>query len=262
MDLDERCVAMLAELGVRLWPRAPIAEVAEVAEAAGLAGAVAPLGIRVEATGGEPASAAPARATARDADTASMDWPTLRVAGTGCTACGLCEGRTKAVFGAGHERAHWMIIGEAPGDEEDARGEPFVGKAGQLLDNMLAALGLSRQAGPPERQVFIAHVLKCRPPKGRNPSREDLAQCAPFLERQVALVRPRMILAMGRLAAVLLAGDEPLGRLRGRVHSYLGVPTVVTYDPAYLLRNPTDKARAWDDLCMAHEALQATSGAD
>ncbi len=150
-----------------------------------------------------------------------------------------------------------MIVGEAPGEQEDQSGEPFVGAAGQLLDRMLSAVGLGRAAdadGDPARQVFIANVLKCRPPSNRNPSPEEVAQCAPFLQRQVALVQPRLILAMGRFAVqALLATDTPIGRLRGQVHRYLGVPTIVTYHPAYLLRNLADKARAWEDLCLARE---------
>ena len=194
-------------------------------------------------------------------EVARLDWPALREAVAGCQACRLCEGRTNTVFGVGHEQAHWMVVGEAPGEQEDLRGEPFVGKAGQLLDNMLAALGLSRAAGPPERQVFIANTLKCRPPGNRNPQPDELAQCEPFLMRQVALLRPKIILAMGRFAVQsLLRSGEPVGRLRGRVHRYQGVPLIVTYHPAYLLRNPEDKARAWEDLCLALEVV-AEAGA-
>ncbi|HWH73945.1 MAG TPA: uracil-DNA glycosylase [Methylibium sp.] len=186
-----------------------------------------------------------------------MDWPALRAAVAGCTACGLCRSRRNTVFGVGHERAHWMIVGEAPGEHEDRQGEPFVGMAGQLLDNMLRAVGLSRTPGPdhdPARQVFIANVLKCRPPVNRNPLPEEVAQCAPYLRRQVELVQPKLILAMGRFAVqALLETDAAIGRLRGQRHQYQGVPVVVTYHPAYLLRNPADKARAWDDLCLARE---------
>jgi uracil-DNA glycosylase len=181
-----------------------------------------------------------------------MDWPALREAVAGCTACRLCDGRTQTVFGVGNERAHWMIVGEAPGEQEDLRGEPFVGPSGQLLDAMLGAVGLSRAAGPPEQQVFIANTLKCRPPGNRNPAPDELAQCEAYLVRQVELVQPRIILAMGRFAVQsLLRSSEPVGRLRGRVHRWQGVPLIVTYHPAYLLRNLDDKARAWDDLCLA-----------
>jgi uracil-DNA glycosylase family 4 len=195
------------------------------------------------------------------ADVAQMDWPTLRAAVATCTACKLCQGRTNTVFGVGNESAHWMIVGEAPGEQEDLQGEPFVGKAGQLLDNMLRAIGLTRESGPAERQVFIANTLKCRPPRNRNPEPDELAQCEPYLSRQVALVQPKIILAMGRFAVQsLLRSDEPVGRLRGRVHRYQGVPLIVTYHPAYLLRNLEDKAKAWDDLCLALEVAGARGG--
>jgi DNA polymerase len=203
----------------------------------------------------------------RAAGVASMDWPALRAAVADCTACRLCAGRTQTVFGVGHPNAHWMIVGEAPGEQEDLQGEPFVGRSGQLLDNMLRALGLGRQDTPPAggasadpaRQVYIANTLKCRPPGNRNPQPDELAQCEPFLIRQIALVKPKVILAMGRFAVQsLLRSEEPIGRLRGRVHRYQGVPLVVTYHPAYLLRNLPDKARAWDDLCLAAEAAGAS----
>ncbi len=170
-----------------------------------------------------------------------------------CTACTLCEGRTQTVFGSGHEQAHWMVVGEAPGEQEDRQGEPFVGPAGQLLDRMLAALQLGRGSeGPPAQRVYIANTLKCRPPRNRNPSAEEMAQCEPYLVRQIELLKPRIILAMGRYAVqALLRSDEPIGRLRGRIHRYQGVPLVVTYHPAYLLRNLPDKAKAWEDLCLA-----------
>ncbi len=196
------------------------------------------------------------------ADIAAMDWPALRSAVAGCRACGLCEGRRHTVFGVGHQQAQWMIVGEAPGEQEDQTGEPFVGKAGQLLDNMLHALGLTRKAAPPERQVFIANTLKCRPPRNRNPQPEEMRQCEPFLQRQIALVRPRILLAMGAFAVKsLLRTDEPVGQLRGREHRYEGVPLVVTYHPAYLLRNPADKAKSWQDLCFAAEVAGRVGGA-
>ena len=197
-----------------------------------------------------------------------MDWSALREAVAACTACKLCETRRQTVFGVGNAQAHWMIVGEAPGEQEDIQGEPFVGKSGQLLDNMLRALGLSRRETPPPggegaaidpaRQVFIANTLKCRPPGNRNPLPDELAQCDHFLIRQIELVKPRIILAMGRFAVQsLLRSDEPIGRLRGRVHRYQGVPLIVTYHPAYLLRNLEDKARAWDDLCLAADTAAA-----
>ncbi|MFM2057857.1 MAG: hypothetical protein RLY71_2242 [Pseudomonadota bacterium] len=191
---------------------------------------------------------------------ATLDWPELREAVRSCQACRLCESRTQTVFGVGHPRAQWMLIGEAPGEQEDRLGEPFVGKAGQLLDQMLRAVGLTRDEASPEQQVYIANVLKCRPPGNRNPEPQEVAKCEPFLQRQVELVQPRLILAMGRFAVQsLLQSTEPIGRLRGRVHQYQGVPVVVTYHPAYLLRNPLDKSRAWEDLCLAREVLAASS---
>jgi DNA polymerase len=191
-----------------------------------------------------------------------MDWPALRETVASCTACGLCAGRRQTVFGVGHERAHWMVVGEAPGEQEDAVGEPFVGWTGQLIDNMLRALDLSRQPGEPAQQVYIANAVKCRPPGNRNPEPVELATCEPYLLRQIELVRPRVILAMGRFAVQsLLRSSEPIGRLRGRVHRYEGVPLVVTYHPAYLLRNPEDKAKAWDDLCLAWQTVRSPAAA-
>ena len=187
-----------------------------------------------------------------------MDWAQLRESVAGCQACGLCEGRKNTVFGVGNEQADWMIIGEAPGEQEDLKGEPFVGDAGKLLDNMLRAIGLSRAEGQPADQVFIANTLKCRPPRNRNPEPAELAQCEPYLLRQIELVQPKIIMAMGRFAVQsLLRSSEAIGRLRGRVHEVQGVPVIVTYHPAYLLRNPADKALSWDDLCLAKEVHDA-----
>ncbi|MDE2454482.1 MAG: uracil-DNA glycosylase, partial [Burkholderiales bacterium] len=193
---------------------------------------------------------------------AGLGWPELRAAVAACQACSLCESRTQTVFGVGHPRARWMVVGEAPGEQEDRQGEPFVGPAGQLLDAMLRALGLSRaEDGPPEQRVYIANTLKCRPPRNRNPAPEELARCEPFLVRQIELVQPTILLAMGRFAVqALLRSSEPIGRLRGRVHRYQGVPLVVTYHPAYLLRNLPDKARAWEDLCLAASVAEQASG--
>ncbi|MBI3382522.1 MAG: uracil-DNA glycosylase [Aquabacterium sp.] len=187
----------------------------------------------------------------------TMDWPALRDAVASCQACSLCQSRTQAVFGVGNEQAQWMIVGEAPGEQEDKQGEPFVGRAGQLLDRMLAALDLTRAEAEATRQVFIANVLKCRPPANRNPQPQEVAQCEPYLLRQIALVQPKVILAMGRFAVQsLLKSTEPIGKLRGRVHEVAGVPVIVTYHPAYLLRSPADKALAWDDLCLAREVMR------
>ena len=191
-----------------------------------------------------------------------MDWAALRAAVTACQACGLCQGRTQTVFGVGDPQADWMVVGEAPGEQEDLKGEPFVGPSGQLLDNMLKAIGLSRHGGTGgdetgPRGVYIANVVKCRPPGNRNPQPDEVALCDPFLARQVALVRPKIILAMGRFAVQsLLQTPEPIGKLRGRVHRYQGVPVIVTYHPAYLLRNLPEKAKAWADLCLAMDVAE------
>jgi DNA polymerase len=189
-----------------------------------------------------------------------MDWPVLRDTVAACTACKLCESRRQTVFGVGSTRAHWMIVGEAPGEQEDRQGEPFVGKSGQLLDNMLRTIALTRgEDAEPAHQVYIANTLKCRPPGNRNPQPDELAQCEGFLIRQVQLLQPKIILAMGAFAVQsLLRSTEPVGRLRGRVHHYQGVPLVVTYHPAYLLRNLVDKAKAWDDLCLAVEVARGS----
>ncbi len=257
--LDARQRAMLGEMGVKVWaprqaaqPAVPLATTAAaVAPAVTLAPADAPAKpVRPMAPAADaPATMSPV-ATSRP-DLAGLDWAALREAVSQCRACGLCETRRNTVFGVGDVQADWMIVGEAPGENEDRHGEPFVGAAGQLLDAMLRACGRSRTAEGPQA-VFIANVLKCRPPANRNPAPEEVAQCEPFLARQVALVKPRLILAMGRFAVqALLKTTEPIGRLRGQVHHYEGVPVIVTYHPAYLLRNPIDKAKAWADLCLA-----------
>jgi len=201
--------------------------------------------------GTPPPVAEPALGEAREAQIGAMDWAGLKAAVAVCTACGLHKTRTQTVFGVGDERAEWMLVGEAPGAEEDRLGEPFVGQAGKLLDNMLAALDLQRG-----RNVYIANVLKCRPPDNRNPEPGELAQCAPFLLRQIELLRPRLIVAMGRFAAqTLLDSDASIASLRGRVYRFHGVPLIVTYHPAYLLRNLPDKAKAWADLLFARRTL-------
>jgi uracil-DNA glycosylase len=187
----------------------------------------------------------------------ALAWPELRQAVSQCTACGLCESRKQTVFGMGHTQAHWLVVGEAPGEQEDVQGQPFVGPAGQLLDRMLAALHLTRNedsSAAAEQRVYITNTLKCRPPRNRNPAPEEMAQCEPFLLRQIELLKPRIILAMGAFAVkVLLGSEEPLGQLRGRVHRYHGTPLVVTYHPSYLLRRPAEKAKSWADLCLAAE---------
>ena len=176
-----------------------------------------------------------------------MDWLQLKAKVAGCTDCKLRAGCTQTVFGVGDERADWLLVGEAPGAEEDRLGEPFVGQAGKLLDNMLAAIALERG-----RNVYIANVLKCRPPGNRNPEAEEVAKCSPHLERQIGLIEPKLILAMGRFAAQALLGtDATIASLRGKLHRYAGVPLIVTYHPAYLLRNLPEKAKAWADLRFA-----------
>lgn len=301
---DERQRAMLAEMGIRVWaPRAaPAAGAAEPAPAraavrrGGAAAAPAPAdaaalpdaasrpGAEVPAPPARSVRPPPAPAPARQAadpaapeltprppSVEAMDWTQLETAVAACRACALWPGRTQTVFGVGSRRADWMVIGEAPGENEDRQGQPFVGQAGKLLDNMLAAIGLSRGAdadaapahGAPARQgVYIANVLKCRPPRNRNPQPDEIAQCEPYLRRQVALVQPKIILAMGRFAVQsLLRTSEPIGRLRGRVHQYQGVPVIVTYHPAYLLRALPEKAKAWQDLCLALEVADGGAGA-
>jgi uracil-DNA glycosylase family 4 len=270
MSWDERQQAMLEAMGLRVWTAPTVAApVTAPAEMAAPVQAEVPLPVKAEAPLPVNAEAPlPVRvadlvpvlkpASVDAGAVAGMDWTELRSAVAGCRACGLCEGRKNTVFGVGNERAHWMIVGEAPGQQEDLQGEPFVGPAGQLLDSMLRAIRLTRQDAPPESQVFIANTLKCRPPGNRNPEPAELAQCEPYLDRQVALVQPRIILAMGRFAVQsLLRSSEPIGRLRGRVHQYRGVPLIVTYHPAYLLRNLVDKARAWEDLCLAMDTLKS-----
>jgi uracil-DNA glycosylase family 4 len=179
------------------------------------------------------------------------DWIELKQLVSGCVKCGLHKTRTQTVFGVGDPGADWMLIGEAPGAEEDRLGDPFVGQAGRLLDNMLAAIGLDRR-----NNVYIANVLKCRPPGNRNPEPEEVAKCSPHLQRQIELVNPKLILAMGRFAAqTLLETDASIASLRGRLHRYAGRPCIVTYHPAYLLRNLPDKAKAWADLVFARKTI-------
>jgi len=180
-----------------------------------------------------------------------MDWPQLKAKVAGCTDCKLRAGCTQTVFGVGDEKADWLLVGEAPGAEEDKLGEPFVGQAGRLLDNMLAAVELERG-----KNVYIANVLKCRPPGNRNPEPDEVAKCSPHLLRQIGLIQPKLILAMGRFAAQTLLGtDATIASLRGRLHQYAGVPLIVTYHPAYLLRNLPDKSKAWADLVFAKKTI-------
>lgn len=195
---------------------------------------------------------APARLPPAGIPVSQMEWPALKAAVAGCTACGLHEKRNKTVFGVGDENADWLFVGEGPGADEDAQGEPFVGQAGRLLDNMLAAITLKRGAN-----VYIANIVKCRPPGNRNPQPEEAQACAPYLQRQIELIRPKLIIALGKVAAVNLLGrDASIASLRGQVHAYRGIPLIVTYHPAYLLRTLNDKAKAWEDLCFAVDTMR------
>jgi DNA polymerase len=184
---------------------------------------------------------------------AAYTWDTLTDAVARCTACKLSTSRTQGVLGTGDRNADWLIVGEAPGAEEDEQGEPFVGQAGRLLDAMLASIGLARGD-----KVYITNVLKSRPPGNRDPEPDEIAACMPYLLAQIELIQPKLILALGRVAAQTLLGThEAVSRLRGEVHRFQNVPLVVTYHPAYLLRNLPDKARAWEDLCLARRTMQS-----
>jgi len=199
---------------------------------------------RLRETPASPSAPVPATATT---------WEQLADAVAHCTACKLAATRTQGVLGVGDRNADWLIIGEAPGADEDAQGEPFVGQAGKLLDAMLASIGLARG-----NKVYITNVLKSRPPDNRDPEADEIAACRPYLLAQIELIRPKLIVALGRFAAqTLLQTDEAIGRLRGRVHTYQGIPLIVTYHPAYLLRNLPDKARAWEDLCLARRTYHS-----
>jgi uracil-DNA glycosylase family 4 len=193
------------------------------------------------------------RAAGRD-DIAGLDWEALRDRVLSCTRCELHKHRTQAVFGVGSHTAQWLIIGEAPGADEDRQGEPFVGRAGKLLNNMLLAIGLQRA------EVYIANIVKCRPPNNREPAPEEAQACAPYLARQIALVKPKIIIALGRVAAQnLLKTDSPVGSLRGKRFYYeqTDIPIIVTYHPAYLLRSPQEKRKAWQDLLAAQELFSS-----
>ena len=260
-ELDDRQRAMLAEMGVRVWMpqsvRALPAKASKLAQVAlpdtPIADASAPVSV--------PVASAPQMLSVPIVDIsqlpegiASMDWAQLQSAVASCTGCGLSQSRQQAILGEGLASADWMIVGDAPGEEEDKEARSFAGPAGQLLDNMLKALSLTRE------QVYLTHALKCRTPVGRNASQVEVSHCATYLARQVALIQPKVILAMGRTAALaLLQSAEPLGKLRSQVHSFKGVPVVVTYPPAYLLRNQADKAKAWADLCVAASLMRSTS---
>lgn len=196
-----------------------------------------------------PVAEIPAEPVARPVQTPAVgaDWKTLKQQVRDCTACKLRAGCTQTVFGVGDEKAEWLFVGEGPGADEDAQGEPFVGQAGKLLDSMLAAIKLKRG-----NNVYIANIVKCRPPNNRTPEPDEVATCLPYLQQQIALIKPKLIVALGKTAATALLGrDATLGSLRGTVHDFNGTPLIVTYHPAYLLRSPAEKAKAWQDLCFA-----------
>jgi len=260
LNLDTRQRAMLDEMGVKVWWPG--------AKQAAITSNLVPEFIAnyedLTSTGvGLPKEQLTERSSAV---TANLSWSALQDAVARCQACSLCESRKNTVFGVGQiptdpatsPQVDWLIVGEAPGENEDLQGEPFVGQAGKLLDNMLKALGLNRT-----QQVYITNVLKCRPPQNRNPTPVEIAQCAPFLQRQIELLQPKIILALGRFAVQSLLADSvpkvetiALGKLRGQIYAYHGVPVVVSYHPAYLLRSLPDKAKAWADLCLAQSVVQ------
>jgi DNA polymerase len=235
MSAESRRLAYLEAIGIDLWtPRSVASDPGQSADSGAGTHAVANV------------------TDIADVRRESTAWDKLRRDVAACTRCPLHKGRTQTVFGVGSETAQWMIIGEAPGAEEDRRGEPFVGRAGTLLDEMLRAIGLARE------EVFIANVLKCRPPNNRDPLQEEARLCRDHLQGQINLLNPRIVLAVGRIAAQhLLHTDAPLGQLRGKVHSLNdgALPLVVTYHPAYLLRSPSQKRKAWEDLCRAKKLL-------
>ena len=242
-----RQLAYLQRMGIEAWERraSPAAGSPAMASAETAEPAAPP-----------PAEVEPATSTGAVAsEVAGLGWEALRERVLGCTACQLHSSRTQAVFGVGNPDADWLIVGEAPGAEEDRRGEPFVGRAGQLLDAILRAVGQDRKT------AYIANILKCRPPNNRDPQPEEISFCQDYLARQIALIRPRLILAVGRIAAQhLLATDQPIGRLRGRVHHWgeTAIPLVVTYHPAYLLRSPGEKRKVWQDLRLALDCQRET----
>lgn len=200
----------------------------------------------------EPAVQQPGESPSTPDAPIAADWPALKAQVKECAACKLRAGCTQTVFGVGDEQAEWLFVGEGPGADEDAQGEPFVGQAGKLLDNMLAAIKLKRGDN-----VYIANIVKCRPPNNRTPEPDEIATCLPYLRQQIALIQPRLIVALGKTAATSLLGrDATLGSLRGALHDYNGTPLIVTYHPAYLLRSPAEKAKAWQDLCFAVETMR------
>jgi DNA polymerase len=276
--MDSRRLELLRALDIDVWQRRDrppevVAEPAAVAAAEVAARAVPTRDtvirdIPVVSPRVSPIPAAPRAPQARAVESAplvdkplpdvsGMDWEALGRTISECTLCDLYKTRTRPVFGVGNRKAQWMIIGEAPGADEDAQGEPFVGKAGQLLNTMLRAIGLARE------EVFIANILKSRPPQNRDPRPEEVRVCIPYLYRQIELVNPRLIVCVGRIAAQnLLNTTETIGRLRGRLHQLAsGRPMIVTYHPAYLLRSPAEKRKSWADLVLAMQTFERLGGA-
>ncbi len=262
MAADEASAAPpeVGEMPAAAAPRAPAAPTRHTSAAARGASAASPVRAPLPA---EPRHSPAPRTTdttshaaatdpARSARIAGLEWDQLEAEIRACRACRLCEKRKQAVPGVGDRKAGWLFVGEGPGSEEDQRGEPFVGPAGKLLDNMLSSIGLQRADG-----VYIANAVKCRPPHNRTPEPDEIAACLPFLQRQIELLQPRLIVALGRPAAqALLGGEVKIGAARGKRFECDGVPVVVTYHPAYLLRNQWDTAKAWEDLCFARRAMK------
>lgn len=254
MTLERRAV-FLDEMGIGpLWQRRDVPPVVDMPEPVASAPVAAFVEEVIAAESAPVVDLAPPVPKAPPVNAvASMDWMQLKESVAGCVKCGLCNGRTKTVFGVGDEKAKWLFIGEGPGRNEDQTGEPFVGPAGKLLDNMLRAIGVKRG-----ENAYIANIVKCRPTdengRDRPPTAEEAGACMPYLERQIALIQPTVLVALGKTAALSLLGldpDTPVSKLRGTVHSYAGLPLVVTYHPAYLLRSLGDKRKAWADLCLA-----------
>lgn len=243
---------LLREIGI-----SPVWRLRDAPQTAAEAATFAPIAELAAREPEVPAAAPAASAGGGVGPVAGLDWPALKACVADCTACALHQKRNKTVFGVGDENADWLFVGEGPGADEDAQGEPFVGQAGKLLDNMLAAIALQRG-----KNVYIANIVKCRPPGNRNPQPEEAAACSAYLVRQIELVRPKLIVALGKVAAVNLLGrDASIASLRGQLHAWRGIPLLVTYHPAYLLRTLSDKSKAWEDLCFAVETMQRLQSA-
>lgn len=288
LQLDPRQRAMLAEIGVRVWlpeDASPIPQEPALAHAAAsapsapqIASKAAPVRAALAPSVAALAASQPAFNPGPPPQVQTLDWPALTQAASSCQACAMCQGRKNTVLrapAAEGQTADWLVVGEAPDEEEDRQGLAFVGDAGVLLDNMLAALGVKRLAlqgqgadaepvpTEPAHSAYLSHALQCRPPTGRSPQLADISVCRAFLEREIALVRPKVILAMGRLAALAVLSDQPgllaqpMGKQRGTLQQFQGIPVVMTYSPHYLLRNSADKAKAWLDLNLAADALES-----